>query len=80
MEKNQYGAMRLVDFCSVPATIDYSCFCKVLKRTICIKNIILWYELEQSQIGFHGAALQFDHSRDCSNRKWARAVRQRKGY
>lgn len=48
------GFWNLVEVCSAPRTIDYSCFCRVLKRTICIKNIILWYELEQLQIGFHG--------------------------
>lgn len=49
-----WGFWNLVEVCSAPATIDYSCFCRALKRTICIKNIILWYELEQLQIGFHG--------------------------
>lgn len=48
------GLLKLVEVCSAPTTIDYSCFCRALKRTICIKNIILWYELEQFQIGFHG--------------------------
>lgn len=36
------------------STIDFSCFYIGSRRTICFKNIILWSELEQFQMGFHG--------------------------
>jgi len=44
------GLLKLVEVCSAPTTTDY----RALKRTICIKSIILWYELEQLLVGFHG--------------------------
>lgn len=43
------------------STIDYSCFCIGSTRTICFKNMILWSELEQFQMGFHGGCPQYDH-------------------
>jgi hypothetical protein len=48
-------ALRTAAFYRAPANpslIDYSCFCTGSKRTICIKNNILWSELEQFQKGF----------------------------
>lgn len=37
-----------------PARLITAVFVKDLKRTICIKNLLLCYELEQFQAGFHG--------------------------